>query len=73
MKIHRTDSDRSHRRGMVTVVFIALLAIMLILATVESSALIRLRRETRLLEKQQIKRLTLSQTNAVVVLQPPSQ
>jgi hypothetical protein len=58
---------------MVTVVFITLLAIMLILATVESSALIRLRRETRLLEKQQIKRLTLSQTNAVIVLQPPSQ
>ena len=52
--------------GMATVIFIALLAIMMILVTVESRALIRLHQEVKLLERQQLKRLNASQTNAVV-------
>ena len=51
--------------GMVTIIFIALLAIMMILITVESSAVIRLHREVKLLEQHQIKRLTPPQTNTV--------
>lgn len=52
--------------GMATVLFIALLAIMMMLVTVESSALFRLHREVKLLEQQQIKRLNGPQTNVVV-------
>jgi hypothetical protein len=72
MKIQHDHLERRSERGMVTVVFIALLAIMLILVTVESRSLIRLRREVKLLQKQQVKRLNLSQTNAVVVILPAS-
>jgi hypothetical protein len=72
MKTLRVHSGRRSERGMATVVFIALLAIMLILVTAESRALIQLRREVKLLQKQQIKRLDLSQTNSVVVTQPES-
>jgi hypothetical protein len=72
MKTLREHSGRRSERGMATVVFIALLAIMLILVTAESRALIQLRREVKLLQKQQIKRLDLSQTNSVVVTQPES-
>lgn len=50
---------------MATVVFIALLAIMMILVTAESRALIQLHREVRFLEQQQIKRLNAAPTNAV--------
>jgi hypothetical protein len=51
--------------GMATVLFIALLAIMMVLVTVESRSLFRLHREVKLLEQQQIKRLNGPQTNAV--------
>ena len=51
--------------GMATVIFIALLAIMLMLVTAETSALIRLHREVKLLEQHQIKRLNGPQTNSV--------
>jgi hypothetical protein len=61
MKIKPDNSER----GMATVIFIALLAIMLVLVTVESRALIRLHREVKLLEQQQIKRLNGPQTNTV--------
>ena len=61
MKIRPNNSER----GMATVIFIALLAIMLILVTAESRALIRLHREVKLLESQQIKRLNGPQTNSV--------
>lgn len=57
---------------MATVIFIALLAIMLILVTAESRALIQLRREVKLLQQQQIKRLNLSQTNPAIAAQPVS-
>ena len=58
--------------GMITVLFIALLAIMMILVTVESSALFRLHREVKLLEQQQIKRLNGPQTNAVAAASAPA-
>jgi hypothetical protein len=58
--------------GMATVVFIALLAIMLILITAESRALFQLHREVKFLEKQQIKRLNNSTTNAVVTVNSES-
>ena len=64
MKIKPNNSER----GMATVIFIALLAIMMILVTVESRALIRLHREVKLLEQQQIKRLNGPPTNAVATI-----
>ncbi len=53
---------------MVTVIFIALLAIMMILVTAESRALFNLHREVKFLEQQQIRRLNPSVTNAVATL-----
>ena len=72
MNIQFRHLGRGSERGMVTVIFIALLAIMLILVTAESRALIQLRRETKLLEQQQIKRLNFSQTNTLAFTQPES-
>lgn len=63
MKIPRQQFIRRSERGMVTVVFIALLAIMMILVTVEGRALFRLHREVKMLEQQQIKRLHASETH----------
>lgn len=65
MKI--TVSDRFARRenGMATIFFIALLAIMVILATANLKALAHLNREEKLLEQQQIQRLISSPTNSV--------
>jgi hypothetical protein len=61
----RKAKNDLRQRGMATVVFIALLAIMMILVMVESSALFRLHREVKLIEQQQIKRLNGPQTNAI--------
>jgi hypothetical protein len=72
MKIQREHFNRKGERGMATVVFIALLAIMMILVTAESRALFNLHREVKLLENQQIKRLDNLQTNSVAVTQPDS-
>ena len=60
MNIQYKHSDRKNKRGMATVVFMALLAIMMILVTAEARALIQLRREVKLMQKQQIQRLNLS-------------
>ena len=68
MKIQRKKISRRNESGMATFVFIALLAIMMILVTAESRALFHLHREVRLLEQKQIKRLNLSQTNATSVV-----
>jgi hypothetical protein len=65
MKISRAQSNQKPESGMATVVFIALLAIMLILVTAESRALFHLHREVKFLEQQQIKRLNGSPTNPV--------
>jgi hypothetical protein len=63
---------KQRERGSATVVFIALLAIMMILVTAQSRALLHLRREAKFIEQQQIKRLNLSQTNVVTVNKPDS-
>jgi hypothetical protein len=72
MKIQREHFNRKGERGMATVIFIALLAIMMILVTAESRSLFSLHREVKLLEQQQIKRLDNSQANSVAVTQPDS-
>ena len=74
-KVQATDADigqssivnrqSSIEAGMATVLFIALLAIMLVLVMVETSSMIRLRREVKLLEQQQIKHLSGQPTNSV--------
>jgi hypothetical protein len=51
--------------GMITVIFIALLAVMMIVTMVETKSLIRLHQEVKLLERQQIKCLS-----AVAAAQP---
>lgn len=52
--------------GSITFIFIALLAIMMILVTAEARALYQLHREVKFLEQQQIKRINNhSQTKAV--------
>jgi hypothetical protein len=57
---------RRHREsGVATIIFITLLAIMMILVMAESRSLLHLRREVKLLEQQQIKRLNTAATNAV--------
>jgi len=82
MKIQRNHFDGKNGRvpaavkrnesGMATAVFIILLAIMMILVTAESRALLHLHREVKLLEQQQLKRLNGSQTNTVVATAPES-
>ncbi len=56
--------------GSITLVFIALLAIMMILVTAESRALHHLHREVKFLEQQQIKRLNPAPTNAATLSTP---
>jgi hypothetical protein len=71
MKIQRTYFVKSDENGMATVIFIALLAIMMILVVANGRALFQLRRETQLLEQKQIKRLAGSQTNVVAGVSLP--
>ena len=54
-------------RGMATVLFIALLGIMMILVMAESRALFNLHREVKFLQQQQLKRLNGPQTNSVSI------
>lgn len=55
-------ATRNSERGMISVIFIALLAIMMILLTANSRALLHLRREVKFMEQQQIKRLDAANT-----------
>jgi hypothetical protein len=67
MKIIHQHSGRARQAGMVTVLFIALLSIMLILVMAESKSLFRLHQEVKFLEQRQIKRLLVATaTNAIV-------
>lgn len=73
MKIRRKKLGNANERGMVaTVLFIALLAIMMILVTAESRALFHLHREVKFLEQQQVKRLNGVPTNSVSLTTPGS-
>lgn len=76
MKIPQTTRFRRNRLphrnrkegGFVaTVLFVALLTIMLMLATASGMAIIHLHNEVKLLEREQIKRLNSSATNSVAV------
>jgi hypothetical protein len=67
MKIRRANFIQQTERGSVTLVFTALLAIMVILVAANGHALFYLHREIKLLDQKQTKRLDGSQTNAVVV------
>ena len=57
---------------MITFLYIALLAIMMVLVMVETSSVIRLRREVKWMEQQQIKRLNTPQTNTISGTVPSS-
>ena len=79
MKIHCIHEARNglgapkrRESGSAVILFIALLAIMVILATGNNRALFHLHREIKALEQRQIKRLDASQTNAVVTATPES-
>jgi hypothetical protein len=70
MKTQPIHSTPRRENGMATILFIALLAIMMILVTAEARALIHLRREVKFLEQQQIKRLNHPPAGAVVAANP---
>jgi type II secretory pathway component PulK len=64
-------TERRRQNGSAVLVFITLLAIMVILVTANSKALFYLHQETKLLERQQVKRLNASQTNTIAVVESP--
>jgi hypothetical protein len=72
MKIRREHFIRRDERGLATIIFISLLAIMMILVTAEGRALYNLHREAKLLEQQQVKRLNNSQTSPDAAAKPDS-
>lgn len=68
----RIPHNHSNTGGSAVIIFITLLAIMMILVTANSRALVQLHRNIKLLEQRQIQRLNDSQTNAVTAVEPPS-
>ena len=67
MKISRFKFPRCRRQGgSAVLIFITLLAIMLMLITANSSALLHLHRELKLLDQRQVERLNASQTNSTM-------
>ena len=67
----RAPGTRRSEGGSVVLVFVTLLAMMMILFTTNSRALVQLHRNLKALEQRQIKRLNASQTNAVAVVELP--
>jgi hypothetical protein len=67
----RPGMPKRSEGGMITVIFIALLAIMMILVTANSRALFHLRREVKFMEQQQNQRLNISTTNTVPTVTKP--
>jgi hypothetical protein len=57
--------SRHREKGMASLIFISLLAIMMILVMAELHCVVHLKREVKFLEQQQIKRLNLSAAPAV--------
>jgi hypothetical protein len=73
MKISWPILNRHHRqRGSAVVVYLALLAIMVILSAANSNTLLHLHRELNLLEHRQIKRLNVSSTNSTGTVESPT-
>ena len=64
MKIPKTNFQR-REDGMATIMFIALLTIMTLLVIANGAALIRLHREVKFVEQQQIKRLNAPPANSL--------
>jgi hypothetical protein len=57
--------SRRHENGMATLIFIILLTIMMMLTMAELHCVVRLHRDVKFLEQQQIKRLNLTSAPAV--------
>ena len=72
MKIQSENIARKGERGMASLIFIILLAIMLILVTAESRALFNLHLEAKSLVQKQIKRLNAPETSPAGVIKPDS-
>jgi len=68
MKIQRLHTARRNERGMATMIFIVLLAIMMMLIMAESRALIQLHHEVKFVEQQQIKRLNSPSPNPAATI-----
>jgi len=73
MKISWPILNRHHcQRGSAVVVYLALLAIMVILSAANSNTLLHLHRELKLLDQRQIKRLNASATNVTFTVETPT-
>jgi hypothetical protein len=66
MKIPK-ENFRRRKDGLATIMFITLLTIMTLLAVANGMALVRLHREVKFVEQQQIKRLSGPSTNSIPV------
>ena len=67
MKIHPTSGWHNLKKnedGLATILFIALLAILLLLVSASSMSLINLHHQVKFLEQQQVKRFNNWQTNS---------
>lgn len=73
MKYSRFSLSPNHRQsGSAVLIMITLLAVMLLLLTANSSALLHLHRELKLLDQRQVERLNASQTNVVTSVLAPA-
>jgi hypothetical protein len=72
MKIPISISAARRQRGSAVVVYLALLAIMVILSAANSNTLLHLHRELNLLDQRQVKRLNASVTNVTLTVESPA-
>jgi hypothetical protein len=72
MKISNSFSAARRQRGSAVVVYLALLAIMVILSAANSNTLLHLHRELNLLDQRQVKRLNASATNVTLTVESPA-
>ena len=71
MKIQIHRFAPRHQSGMATLIFMALLGIMMILVAANVTMLVHLHSTEKLIEQKQIQRLNTSQTNAVTTAKQP--
>jgi hypothetical protein len=67
----RGRAPKHGQAGMISLIFVILLGIMMMLVMVETSSVIRLHREVKLLEQQQLKHLNGMSTNTVATPAQP--
>jgi hypothetical protein len=73
MNISSSIFAAQHRQhGSAVVVYLALLAIMVILSAANTNTLLHLHREMNLLDQRQIKRLNASSTNVIFTVESPT-